>query len=96
MQINYKGQNIEVTQELKNSADEKFQRIKLRNDNIHSMNVTFHIENITHIAEATIHVDKTEIHAKAESKDMYNSIDLLVDKLVAQLTKHKEKLTNHH
>ncbi len=96
MQINFTGHNLEVTQELKDSTIEKFQRIKLRNDNIHSVHVTFHIENITHIAEANIHVDKTEIHAKAESKDMYTSINLLVDKLVAQLTKHKEKLTNHH
>ncbi|MCV5655552.1 ribosome-associated translation inhibitor RaiA, partial [Escherichia coli] len=36
-----------------------------------------------------------EIHASADDENMYAAIDSLVDKLVRQLNKHKEKLNSH-
>jgi putative sigma-54 modulation protein len=53
------------------------------------------IEKNLQIAEATIHVSGAELFAKAESPDMYASIDLLINKLDAQIRKHKEKLNDH-
>ena len=46
-------------------------------------------------AEATIHVSGADLFAKAESNDMYASIDQLINKLDSQIIKHKEKLHNH-
>jgi putative sigma-54 modulation protein len=36
-----------------------------------------------------------DIFAKAESDDMYVSIDQMVNKLDSQIIKHKEKLKSH-
>lgn len=95
MQLHFTGRNLEVTPALKTFAQEKLQRLQHRYENISSVNVIFLVEKLEHIAEATVHFDGSEIHAKAESKDMYSAIDLLVDKLLAQITKHKEKQSDH-
>lgn len=95
MQVHFTGRNMDVTPALKNYSQEKLQRLHHRYEKIHSVNVTLTVEKLEHIAEATLHVDGTDIHAKAESKDMYSAIDLLIDKLLAQTTKIKEKHTDH-
>jgi putative sigma-54 modulation protein len=53
------------------------------------------VEKDVQKAEATIHVSGADLFAKAQSDDMYTSIDQLVNKLDAQVKKHKEKLNNH-
>lgn len=91
MQLNFTGRNVDVTPALKTYSSEKFQRLERRDDGITHVNITFHLENVTHIAEATLHLRGTEIHATAKADDMYKAIDELIDKLVTQITKHKEK-----
>lgn len=95
MQIHFTGRNIEVTPALKTFTEEKLDRLSHRNA-ISKINVSFHIENVTQIAEATIHLNGTDIHASAKADDMYAAIDMLVDKLSGQITKHKEKHSDHH
>lgn len=94
MQLHFTGRNIEMTPALKTFASEKFQRLERRHADL-NIHLTFQVENVTHIAEATVHLDGVDIHAAAKSADMYSAIDELVDKLSGQITKHKEKLTDH-
>lgn len=94
MQISFTGRNIDVTDALKTFTEEKMDR--LRNRNISKIHVTFHVENVTHIAEANVHLNGTDLHASAKADDMYSAIDMLADKLVGQINKHKEKDSNHH
>lgn len=91
MQLHFTGRNLEITPALKSFATEKFQKIEKRDSSITNVNVIFQVENVTHIAEATLHLNGAEIHASAKAEDMYSAIDTLVDKLVGQITKHKEK-----
>ena len=48
------------------------------------------------IASADIYTSGSEIYAKAESADMYKSVDLLTAKLKKQLKKHKDKYNGHN
>lgn len=89
MQITYTGRNIDVTPALKTYTQEKLE--KLKNRNITNIHVSFHLENVEQIAEATVHLHGTDLHATAKSGDMYSAIDMLVDKLLGQINKHKEK-----
>lgn len=95
MQLHFTGRNLELTPAIKTHAEEKFQRLERRHANIASVNIILQIENLTHIAEATIAMNGTDIHATAKSTDMYIAIDELVDKLISQITKHKEKISGH-
>jgi len=95
MQLHFTGRNIDVTPALKKFATEKMDKLERLNSAIHSINITFHVENVTHTAEATAHLDGAEIHASAKAADMYIAIDELIDKLVSQIKKHKEKHSGH-
>ena len=96
MQLHFVGKNIDVTPALKDYTAEKIKPLEKRYNHISNVNIVFHIENLTHIAEGTVHISGTEIHATAESDDMYASIDAMAEKLLGQITKHKEKIIEQH
>lgn len=95
MQINITGQHVELTDSLQEYVDTKFQKLERFFEHITNVHVILKVEKLNHIAEATVHVSQNDIHALAEEENMYVAIDVLVDKLVRQLTKHKEKLSSH-
>lgn len=95
MQINMTGHHVEVTDSLRAYVMAKFEKLERFFEHINQVHVILNVEKLNQIAEATLHVNNGEIHAKANSENMYAAIDLLTDKLVKQLNKHKEKL-NHH
>ena len=47
-------------------------------------------------AEATVHITGGTLYADASETEMYAAVDSLFDKLDRQITKRKEKLTDHH
>lgn len=96
MQIQFVGKNLEVTPALKDYTIEKFGSLEKRFNNISKVNIVFHVEHDSQIVEATVHHDGAEVHARAEDADMYKSILLVIDKLLGQMTKHKEKIIDSH
>jgi putative sigma-54 modulation protein len=96
MEVQFNTHHIELTPALKTFTEEKMERLQHRDPAVEKVNITLRVENITHIAEGSLRLHNFEIHATAKSNDMYETIDVLVDKLLSQITKHKEKLTNHH
>ncbi|MCG7498153.1 ribosome hibernation promoting factor [Vibrio sp. Of7-15] len=95
MQINLTGHHIELTPALRESVNSKFQKLERFFEHINNVHVVLRVEKLQQTAEATLHVNQGEIHATSESENMYAAIDTLVDKLVRQLNKHKEKLSNY-
>lgn len=96
MQINITGDNVQLTEAIRNYVNEKFERLTRRGDNITNIRVVFGVEKVNQIAKATLHLAGLDIHASSESTDLYSAIDNLVDKLSHQITKHKEKMKDHH
>ena len=83
MQIQISGHQIEITQALREHVQNRLNKLDKYFDNVTSLAVVLSVEKLVHRAEAS-------------DGDMYASIDTLLDKLVAQLRKYKEKLTAHH
>lgn len=96
MNINYTGQNIEVTEAIKEYTEKKFTRITKHSSHIESIHVSFHIENRDQVAKATIHLPKTDLFAHHSSEDLYKSIDFLTAKLLTKLDKHNSIIHNKH
>jgi putative sigma-54 modulation protein len=96
MQITVTGQQMDVTEPLRNYAQEKVARIQKHFDHVITTNVVLHVEKNRHKAEATVHAKGASLHADAEGADMYAALDALVDKLDRQVLKHKEKTRDHH
>lgn len=96
MQIHITGRNLEITPALKQFAEEKLQKLENHDQHITQIDLTLLVEKVLHIAEGTAHLGGIEFHATAESEDMYTAIDQTIAKLLVQITKHKEKTTDHH
>ncbi|MCZ4059462.1 ribosome hibernation promoting factor [Pantoea sp. LMR881] len=95
MQLNLTGQNVEVTEPLRDFVSGKFAKLEHYFDRINQVYIVLKVERVTQIAEATLHVNGGELHATSEAEDMYAAIDGLIDKLTRQLNKHKDKLKKH-
>lgn len=96
MQINITGHQLDLTDSLKVHVNDKLSKIERHFDHITSIDVVLNVEKIRQQAEAIINAKGISIHANAESENMYNSIDMLAQKLDSQVLKHKEKLSDHH
>ncbi len=96
MQVQISGHQIEITQALRDHVQSKLDRLERHFDNLTSLNVVLSVEKLDQLAEGTLVGSGCNLHAQACDTDMYNAIDQMFDKLVVQLRKYKEKLTDHH
>lgn len=95
MQLNLSGHHLDITSSIRQHTNDKLTKIKHHFDNIINVNMILEVQKDLQKAEATIHVSGTDLFAKAESNDMYASIDKLINKLDSQIIRHKEKLHSH-
>ena len=95
MQLNLSGHHLDITSSIRQHTSDKLTKIKHHFDNIINVNMILEVQKDLQKAEATIHVSGADLFAKAESNDMYASIDKLINKLDSQIIKHKEKLHSH-
>lgn len=91
MQLQLTGQNIEITESLREFTNSKFQRLLRQTDRITNVHVILAVDKLLHIAEANVHIPGADLHAKSESDDMHKSILNIIDKLLRQLEKYKDK-----
>jgi putative sigma-54 modulation protein len=96
MQINITGQQLDLTPTLRAHVEEKFQKIERHFDRLTAIDIVLHVEKNRHHAEANVTGAGAALHAHAEADDMYTAIDDLVDKLDAQVRRHKDRVTDHH
>lgn len=95
MQIDITGHHVDITPALRNYVHAKLERLERHFDHLTDMHVVLTVTKLQHRAEATLQVNRGKLFADAVDTDMYAAIDALSDKLARQVTKHKEKLTNH-
>lgn len=91
-----RGENIEVTDSIKNYVEEKLSRIDkyLENSKKTEAKVIISINGIDQKIEVTINGNKYFIRAEEIHPDLYAAIDLATDKLERQFRKYKTKLLN--
>lgn len=94
MQFSIRGQQIEVTEALKDYVDKKLARLDKYFDAPPTSEgyVTLSVVRGLHTVEVTIPLPGVVLRAEDRSDDMYASIDAVVDKLERQIRKHKTKL----
>ncbi len=90
------GHHIDVTPALRKRINSKMGKLERHFDQVTDTHVVLTVEKNRHQAEATISVSGAKLYASSVEEDMYAAIDTLMDKLVRQIRKHKEKLTDHH
>lgn len=92
MKVNVSGHHIEITESLQAFVEDKMSKLERHFDGIVSAQVTLTVVKDRMTAESNLAVGGSDLHASAEGEDMYAAIDQMVEKLIRQLQKHKEKL----
>ena len=95
MQLSISGHHLDITEAIKQHYIEKLSKIKHHFDHLINIKMILGVDKDVQKAEATIHVSGADLFAKAESDNLYVSIDQMVNKLDSQIKKHKEKLNDH-
>ena len=96
MRIDIHGQQIEVTQALRDYVESKLERLPRHFEQPLDVRVLLMLDKPDHKAEATLNISGKTLHADASNQDMYGAIDLLADKLDRMAVKLKEKMKDHH
>lgn len=95
MKICFTSRHLEATPALRRFTQNKLGRIAHYAPRIQRIDVVLDIEKFSQTVEASVHVAGDLIFARAEHADMYSAVNLLVDKLVVQIKKLKDKATSH-
>lgn len=96
MQFQLSGQHMEVTQALRDHATAKLERLTRLDERSIGLTMVLAVDKLQQCAEGTLTVSGAVLHAEAAAADMYASIDVVFDKLVSQLRKHREKVCDKH
>jgi putative sigma-54 modulation protein len=95
--INISGHHVEITPALRHYLEDKLTRLDRHVGKITNIHVVLSVEKkLRQIAEANVAIAGGVLRATSEAKDMYAAIDVLVDKLSYQATRHKEKQVAHY
>ena len=90
MELKVNGKDIQVTEGINNYIEKKLDRIEKYFEDA-SADVTIKTEKNIQIAEFYITANGEKFRAEAEEKDLYSSIDKVIDILEGQIRKYKTK-----
>ncbi|WP_266171471.1 ribosome hibernation-promoting factor, HPF/YfiA family [Dyella subtropica] len=96
MQFQLSGQQIEITPALRDRVNSQLDRLTRLDERAISLSIVLSVDKLQQRAEGTLNVTGAALHAEALTSDMYASIEMLFDKLVTQLRKHREKISDKH
>jgi len=96
VQLTIDGRHIEITEAIREYVETKLKKLKKYFPYVIDVHVVLYTQKFMQVAEVTINANRFTIHGEERSSDLYASIDLVVDKLNAQLKKYKERLVHSH
>ncbi|ENH98421.1 hypothetical protein J416_00499 [Gracilibacillus halophilus YIM-C55.5] len=94
MRYNIRGENVEVTNAIRNYVEKKIGKLERYFDTppTSDVNVNISVYNDEQQIEVTIPMTNLLLRAEEQHMDLYAAIDLVVDKLERQIRKHKTKV----
>ena len=93
VQMNIRGENVEVTKALRDYAQKKLNKLERYFDQpLTNVNVNLKLYKVGQKAEVAIPVMGRVLRAEEINQDLYAAIDIVVDKLERQIRKYKTKL----
>lgn len=94
MQVVVTGRHVNVTEEVKAYAAQKAEKLPRFYDRVQSIEVVLDAEGDDFAVDMIVTAGRNNFIAHETGADMFALIDLIVDKLERQLTRHKEKFRN--
>ena len=96
MQIEVKGRNLPVTDELREHVTRRFDKIARQVSDLAVLEIEISQERNpanpeNKVAEATLHLKGVTLRAKDASRDLNHSVNLVADELGRQVKRHRDK-----
>ena len=96
MEIEVKGRNIPVTDELRECVTRRFEKVAKQVSPLAVLEVELSEERNpanpdSQIAEATLRLKGVTLRARESSRDLKHSINLISDELARQVKRHRDK-----
>ncbi len=96
MHIRVTGRHVKVTDEVRKYVDDKASKLPRYYDRIHEIEVVLDHESEQFTVEMIVRVDRKHTFVAHETgPDTFALVDLIMDKMERQLTRHKEKNRGH-
>jgi putative sigma-54 modulation protein len=89
------GRHLVITPALRQYIESRFERLVRYEVKLSHMEVILSVNKLQHSAEVVCTMRGRRIQAKASTREMYATIDQLVDRLGTQVRKHKERRADH-
>lgn len=96
MKVHITSRNEQLTEGLRTHIEDKIQRVERYLGKIKEAHVVLNFERKLHICEVILTAKGLKLSAKASSHDMYQSIDVALQRLEKQAHKQKDKRVEHH
>jgi putative sigma-54 modulation protein len=96
MQIEVKGRNLPVTEELRECVTRRFQKVEKQVSELARLEVELYEERNPanpdcYVAEATLHLKGVTLRSREASRDVKHSINLISDEMARQVKRHRDK-----
>lgn len=85
------GRHMDITAALRRHIRARAERLQRYEVKIDRMEFVLSVNKLQHTAEAVCVIDGKRFQAKTSTGEMYATIDQVIDRLVAQVRKYKEK-----
>ena len=97
MQIDIKGRNVPVTEELRDHAERRLAKVARQVSDLARLEIELFKEPNPrvadcHVAEGTLYLKGVTLRAHDASPDVHHSLNLMVDELARQVKRHRDKL----
>jgi putative sigma-54 modulation protein len=96
MQIDIKGRNVPVTDEIRTHAARRLDKVARQVSELARIEIEIFKEpnprvSDCHVAEATLYLKGVTLRARDSSPEMLHSLNLMVDELARQVKRHRDK-----
>lgn len=95
MQIDFHFRNLDTSEAMKTFAADKLAKLEKYLRPPSDAHVTFSVEKHLHVIDVILTSSGERYQGRSEHHDMYASIDLVIDKLMRQLTRARGQDRNH-
>jgi putative sigma-54 modulation protein len=97
MQIDIKGRNIPVTEDMRTHVERRLNKVARQVSDLARLEMEIFKEpnprvSDCNVAEATLYLKGVTLRARDASPDMLHSLNLVVDELARQVKRHRDKL----
>lgn len=89
------GRRLVITPALRQHIESRFERLVRYEVALSHLSVILSVSKLQHSAEVVCTIQGRRIQAKASTREMYATVDQLVDRLGVQIRKHKERQADY-